>query len=95
MENNIDQKVETMNENSIFSFGILYTLIAICKSISKLPITLTQIFGNSKFLTKAINDLSFTSEPIIQKNGRMTQIDESLFRRILSKLDSLSETIES
>lgn len=72
MKNSVNQKVETMNENSTFGFDILYLPIAIRESMSKSLITPTKISENSEFLKKSINDFSFTPELLTRKNARTT-----------------------
>lgn len=95
MENNVDQEGETMNENSAFIFNILPPRNATREGMGKSPRTPTQISGDRKFLKRSINDLSFTPEPLERKNPRTSRMDESLIlRQILSKLDSLSQTLE-
>lgn len=49
MEDRIDQKVETMNKNSVFGFSVPRPPIATRKSISELPIIPTKISKDSRF----------------------------------------------
>lgn len=85
----LEQGSKTVNGNSSFSFEALHP-----PRIE--PVTPTKFSENSKFLKKSINDLSFMPEPIVRKNSRTHHFqDSSLFTQILSKLDMLSETVES
>lgn len=85
----LEQSSKTMNGNSSFSFEASHP-----PRIE--PVTPTKFSENSKFLKRSINDLSFTPEPIVRKNPRIHHFqDSSLLTQILSKLDVLSETVES
>ena len=66
------------------------------KSLRKMPITPTKISGELNFLKRSINDLSSTPEPVTRKNPGITkEIENILLSQILSKLDKLSETVET
>ncbi len=96
MEDSVDQGVETTNENLAFSFKIPRPSSTIWEGRTRALITPTKISGDPKFLKRTINDLSFTPKPLERKNPRATRMDESfIFKQILSKLDSLSQTVET
>lgn len=80
-KDSVDQEVETINENSVFSFNILRPTIEIRKGMSQLPITPDEISRNSKFLKRLINDFLFTLEKLKQKMPRTLQIDENFILR--------------
>ncbi len=97
MERSKEQRENIMNEDSEFSFVALRrSQTRSERETRKAPVTPTMIFENSNFLRRSINDLSFTTEPLTKKNSRTWQKSEdSLFSQILSKLELLSETVES
>ncbi len=96
MEDSVDQGVETTNKNLAFSFKIPRPSSTIREGRTRAPITPTKISGDPKFLKRTIDNLSFTPELLEQKNLRTTHMDESfIFKQILSKLDSLSQTVET
>lgn len=97
-EDSSDQEEGTINEESAFSFIVPRQPVTTPKSktLRKSPITPTKISGDSNFLKRSINDLSFTPEPLTRRNPRITQGDENtILRQILSKLDMLSQTVKS
>ncbi len=97
MEDSIEQRENTINKDSEFSFvAPRASRTRNERESRKAPVTPTKVFENSNFLKRSINDLSFTPEPLTRKNPRTWQKSEdSLFSQILSKLELLSETVES
>ncbi|MCJ1349973.1 hypothetical protein MMC31_008216 [Peltigera leucophlebia] len=60
------------------------------------PVTPTKFSEHSSFLKKSINDLSFTPEQVTRKNPRFLEgHDNGILAQILSKLGSLSDTVNS
>ena len=65
MERRKEQRENTMNKSSEFSFVAPRTSLTGSEREScKAPVTPTKIFENSNFLKRSINDLSFTTEPL-------------------------------
>lgn len=85
-----------MNGDSMFSFVAPQALPTLRNgdTVNRDPVTPTKILENPNFIKRSINDLSFTPEPITWKKFLQTQ-DNSLLSQILSKLDPLSNTVES
>ena len=91
-----EQNDITMSGGSIFSFVAPQALPTLRNSdaTNREPVTPTKFSENPSFLKRSINDLSFTPEPVTRKRFSQTQ-DNILLTQILSKLDLLSNTVES
>ena len=98
MEDNVEVGEDGMNENSEFSFVAPHASRNMRENATsgKEPVTPTKVQGNSSFLKRSLDDLSFTPEPPVRKNPRTLQkIKDHLLVDILSKLESLSKVVES
>ena len=97
VEDRSEEDEGTTKRNSAFRFAVPRPVTAPKSRVSgKAPVTPTKISGELNFLKRSINDLSSTSEPVIRKNPRITkEIENILLSQILSKLEKLSETVES
>lgn len=91
-----EQNDITMSGGSIFSFVAPQALPTLRNSdaTNREPVTPTKFLENPNFLKRSINDLFFTPEPVTRKRFSQTQ-DNILLTQILSKLDLLSDTVES
>lgn len=87
----------TIKRNSAFLFVVSRSVtVSKSRASEKAPVTPTKMSRELNFFKRSINNLLFTSEPVIRKNPRITkEIENILLSQILSKLEKLSETIES
>ncbi len=97
VEDGSEEDKRTTKRNSAFRFAFPRPVTAPKSRVSgKAPVTPTKISGELNFLKRSINDLSSTPQPVIRKNPRITkEIENILLSQILSKLEKLSETVES
>ncbi len=97
MEDGSEEDEETTKRNSAFRFAVPRSVTVPKSRVSgKAPVTPTKISEQLNFLKRSINDLSSIPESVIQKNPRITkEIENILLSQILSKLEKLSETVES
>ena len=98
MEDNVDMGEGGINENSEFNFVAPHASRNMRENATsgKEPVTPTKVQGNSSFLKRSLDDLSFTPEPPVRKNPRtLHKIKDHLHVDILSKLKSLSKVVES
>lgn len=82
-EKNVEERSkedkETIKRNSTFLFAVPQPITMLkSKASEKVPVTPTKMSGKLNFFKRSINNLLFTSEPVIRKNPKITKEIENI-----------------